>query len=218
MEPMFWMEKTKDGEIMTDLYARLLKDRIIFLRGEIDSNAAAQIVAMLILLDNQDPTQDINLWLYSPGGDVSGFFAIYDTIQMIKADVSTVCFGTACSAAAMLLAAGTPGKRCCMPNARVMIHQIQAEVGWGNGTSIEVGAKEISEMKKRIIRVLACHTGQTEAKIKRDTEYDKFLDANASIDYGIVDKIMPLSKKIPELKTKRKSVQSKEIDAKKRSK
>jgi ATP-dependent Clp protease protease subunit len=203
MNPL-WYEKTRDGEMMTDVFARLVKDRIIFLVGEITQESASTIVAMMFLLNNQSKEKEINLWIYSEGGDVSGFFAIYDTMQLIEAPIRTVCFGSASSAAAMILAAGSKGKRHCLPNSHVMIHQIQVGFNGGTGTELEIEAKEAKKIKNRLTQNLARHTGQLESKVRHDCEYDKYLDAESALEYGIIDSIMAPSKEIPELKTRSK--------------
>ena len=205
-----WMERSKDGELMTDVFARLVRDRIIFLVGEISQEEASIIVAMLFLLDNQDSKKDINLWIYSEGGDVNGFFAIYDAMQLVKAPIRTICFGAASSAAAMLLAAGSPGKRHCLPNSYVMIHQIQISGVGGTGTEVEIEAREVKKVKKRLNQILARHTGQTESKIKRDCEHDRYMEATEARNYGLVDSIMGPTKEIPELKTRTKKVKTEE--------
>ena len=197
-----WYEKTKDGEMMTDVYSRLVKDRILFVTGEITQETASTVVAMLLLLDSQDDSKEIELWINSDGGAVDGFFAIYDVMQTIKAPVRTVCFGTASSAAAMLLASGAPGLRFCMPNARIMIHEIQIGSIGGTGTEVDISAKETKIVNTKVKEVLARHTGNALSKIKRDTSYDKYFDAVDAKAYGLVDKIISFNKKIPELKRK----------------
>ena len=201
-----WIEKLKDGsESFTDVFARLIKDRTIFLTGEITQESAAVTIALLLLLDNQDNENDITIWLYSDGGDAQGFFAIYDVMQLIKSPVSTICVGNASSAAALLLSAGTPGKRCALPNSSVMIHQIQisGEIT-GTGTEVENEMGEVKKLNKRLFEILAAHSGQTFAKVKRDCIHDKYLNAEEAKEYGIIDVIMKPTKIIPEINKKPK--------------
>ena len=209
LNPIFF-EKTKDGEKMYDVSSRLVKDRVIFLDCEIDQEITSQITSLLFLLDRENQKEKIQLWINSPGGIVQGFFAIYDMIHKIKAPVHTICVGEACSAAAILLASGT--ERYCMPNSRVMIHQIQVSGMGGSNAEIEINTKELKEVQDRLTDILARHTGQSKSKIKRDTKMDKWLSAEDAKKYGLVDKIIPMAKKIPELGTKKKEIESKESD------
>jgi ATP-dependent Clp protease protease subunit len=205
INPLFF-EKTKDGETFYDVYARLVKDRVIFLAEEIDSATASIIVALLFLLDREDKEEEpISLWINSPGGDADNFFAIYDMIQLVKAPVKTVCLGSASSAAAMLLAAGSPGLRYATPNSHVMIHQIQVEGVGGTGTEVEIEAREVKKVNNRITEILARHTGQTMTKIRKDCQHDKYLDAQGAMEYGIIDHILGPTKTIPELKQTRRA-------------
>jgi ATP-dependent Clp protease protease subunit len=201
LNPVF-IEKTKDGERMYDISSRLIKDRVIYLDCEIDSEVSSQIVSLLFLLDREDSEKPISLWLSSPGGCVSGLFAIYDMMHRIKAPVKTVCIGEVCSAAAILLAAGTPGKRFAMPNSRVMIHQVQVEGIGGSNAELEISTKEIKSVQEYLTEILARHTGHTKAKIKRDTKLDRYMSATEAKDYGLIDKILPVSKKPLPLLTK----------------
>lgn len=203
----FFFEKTKDGERIYDVSSRLVKDRILFLDCEIDQEITSQITSLMCLLDREDESKKISLWLMSPGGMVSGFFAIYDMINRIKAPVSTVCIGEVCSAATLLLAAGTPGMRYAMPSSRVMIHQIHVDGLGGSNAEIEINAKEIKDQQEYLTEILARHTGHTKTKIKRDTKMDKWMSAKEAVEYGIVDKILPPLKEIPEL-IKRESKKS----------
>jgi ATP-dependent Clp protease protease subunit len=205
INPIFF-EKTKDGEAFYDVHARLVKDRVIFLSEEIDSATASTVVALLFLLDREDKEEEpISLWINSPGGDIHEFFAIYDMIQLVKAPVKTVCIGSASSAAAMLLAAGTPGLRYATPNSHVMIHQVQVEGVGGTGTEFEIEAKEVKKINNRITEILARHTGQTMTKIRKDCQHDKYLEASAAREYGIIDHILGPSKTIPDLKQTRRA-------------
>ncbi len=201
MNPIF-IEKTKDGEILYDIHARLIKDRIIFLHEEVDSEVASNIVALLLLLDKEDDSP-ISLYINSPGGAVEGLFAIYDMMQLVKCPVYTFCVGEASSAAAILLAAGDAGHRYATRNSRVMIHQIQIDGVEGSGTDVETTAKEIKSLKKRLTEILARHTNQGYRKVLRDCEVDKYLSADEAKQYGIVDHILEPTKPIPELKTKK---------------
>jgi ATP-dependent Clp protease, protease subunit len=201
LNPIFF-EKTKDGEKIFDVSSRLMKDRVIYLDCEIEEEVASQITAILFLLDREDESKKISLWINSPGGDAPGFFAIYDMMHRIKAPVQTVCIGEACSASAILLAAGTPGMRYAMPSSRVMLHQIQVEGLGGSNAEIEIDTKELKEMQEYLTEILARHTGHTKAKIKRDTKMDKWFSAETAVEYGIVDKILMPVKTKPELLTR----------------
>jgi ATP-dependent Clp protease, protease subunit len=198
LNPIFF-EKTKDGERMYDVSARLVMDRVIYLDCEIDSEITAQVTSLLFLLDREDSEKKISFWINSPGGLLQGFFAIYDMMHRIKAPVQTVCVGEACSAAAILLAAGSPGLRYCMPNSRVMIHQIQVGGLEGSNTEIEIETRELKAQQDVLTDILARHSGHTKTKIKNDTKMDKWMNAQAAVDYGIVDKILPAYKEVPEL-------------------
>lgn len=184
------VEQSSRGERAYDIYSRLLKDRIIFLGGPIDDNVANVVVAQLLFLESEDPDKDIHLYINSPGGVVTAGFAIYDTMQYIKPDVQTVCLGQAASAAAILLASGTKGKRLMLPNARVLIHQPAIDQGFGKATEIEIQAKEMLRMREWLEETLAKHTGQDVEKIRRDIEVDTFLTAPEAKEYGIVDEVL----------------------------
>lgn len=183
------VEKTNGGERAYDIYSRLLKDRIVFLGGEVDDYSANAIVAQLLFLEAEDPEKDIHLYINSPGGSITSGMAIYDTMQFIKPDVSTICIGMAASMGAFLLAAGTKGKRYCLPNSEVMIHQPLGGAR-GQATDIEIHAKRIVDMKKTLNSILAERTGQTIKKVTADTERDNFLTAKQALDYGLVDRIL----------------------------
>ena len=177
------------GERAYDIYSRLLKERIIFLDGEIDDAGADLVVAQLLFLENEDPKKDISLYINSPGGSVTAGLAIYDTMQYISSDVSTICMGQAASMAALILAAGAEGKRMILPSARVMIHQPWGGVQ-GQASDVSIHAKEIIRLKKLSIDYLARHTGQTAEKIAADIERDHFMTAEDAKAYNIVDKIL----------------------------
>ena len=183
------IEKTNYGERAYDIYSRLLKDRIIFIGGPIDDGVANSIIAQLLFLDSQNSKEDIKLYINSPGGQVTSALAIYDTMQYVKANVSTICIGMAASAAALLLAAGAKGKRMVLPNSEVLIHQVMGGAQ-GQATDIDIHAKHIINIKKKLNEILAKHTGQAVAKVERDAERDYFMSAEEAKKYGIVDKII----------------------------
>jgi ATP-dependent Clp protease protease subunit len=183
------VEHTSRGERSYDIYSRLLKERIIFLGTPIDDNVANLVIAQLLFLESEDASKDINIYINSPGGVVTAGFAIYDTMQYIKPDVSTICVGQAASMGAFLLAAGAKGKRFALPNARVMIHQPLGGFQ-GQATDIAIHAKEILKMKSHLNELLSHHTGQSLQRIEQDTERDYFLSADESKEYGLVDKVM----------------------------
>ena len=183
------IEQTNRGERSFDIYSRLLKDRIVFLGTPIDDQVANLIMAQLIHLESEDPDKDINVYINSPGGDITSLFAVYDTVQYIKSDVSTIVMGQAASAAAVLLAAGTKGKRYALPHSRVLIHQPYGQAG-GQAVDIEIQAKEILRYRALLDEILAQHTGQTLDKVKKDTDRDFIMTAEQAKDYGIVDDII----------------------------
>ncbi len=183
------LEKTHYGERAYDIYSRLLKDRIIFLGTPIDDAVANTIIAQLLFLDSQDTKQDIKLYLNSPGGSVSAGLAIYDTIQYVKADVSTICIGMAASMAAVILAGGAKDKRLALPHSEVMIHQVMGGAE-GQATDIKIRAEHILKVKEKLDKVLQKHTGKSLTQIEKDTDRDKFMSANEAIEYGIIDKIV----------------------------
>ncbi len=182
------VEQTSRGERSYDIYSRLLKERIIFLLGEVEDHMANLVVAQLLFLESENPDKDISLYINSPGGVVTAGLAIYDTIQFIKPDVSTLCIGQAASAAALLLCAGTAGKRYCLPNSRVMIHQPLGGYR-GQATDIEIHARETLAVRERLNNIMAHHTGKTPDQIMLDTERDNFMSAEQAVDYGLVDKV-----------------------------
>ncbi|MCD6582764.1 MAG: ATP-dependent Clp endopeptidase proteolytic subunit ClpP [Desulfuromusa sp.] len=183
------VEDSGRGERAYDIYSRLLKDRIIFLGGEIEDHMANLIIAQLLFLESEDPDRDIHLYVNSPGGVVTAGMAIYDTMQYLKAPVSTICVGQAASMGALLLTAGEPGKRFALPHARVMIHQPLGGFQ-GQATDIGIHAKEILRMRETLNKILAKHTGQDFDKIAADTERDFFMDSEAACSYGIIDSIV----------------------------
>ena len=183
------VEQSGNGERQYDIFSRLLKDRIIFLDGEIRYDMADLVVAQLILLESEDPKKDISLYINSPGGSVTAGLAIYDTMQYIRPDVRTICVGQACSMASLILAAGAPGKRSILPYARVMIHQPFGGVE-GQATDILVGSRELQRIKKISSEILSKHTGKSEEEISKAIERDYFMDAEGAKDFGIVDLVM----------------------------
>ncbi len=183
------IESSSRGERSFDIFSRLLRERIIFLGSEIDDDVANSIVAQLLLLDSENPEKDIMLYINSPGGVITAGLAIYDTMQLIKADVSTICLGDAASMGAFLLSGGTKGKRLALPNARIMIHQPLGGAK-GQATDIEIEAKEILRMKTMLNELMAEHTGQKVEKIKKDTERDNFMTAQEALEYGLIDRII----------------------------
>lgn len=183
------VEQSNRGERAYDIYSRLLKDRIIFLGSPIDNEVANLIVAQMLFLESEDPEKDINFYINSPGGVVTAGMAIYDTIQYIKPDVATVCIGQAASMGALLLTAGTSGKRFALPNARIMIHQPLGGAQ-GQATDIKIQATEILRMKDTLNEILATHTGQDIEKVAADTERDFFMSAVQALEYGIIDRVV----------------------------
>ena len=183
------VEQTSRGERSYDIYSRLLKERVIFLVGQVEDHMANLVVAQLLFLEAENPDKDIHLYINSPGGSVTAGMSIYDTMQFIKPDVSTMCIGQAASMGAILLAGGDKGKRFALPNSRIMIHQPLGGFQ-GQASDFEIHAKEILHMKKVVNEILAKHTGQTIKKIEKDTDRDNFLDATSAKSYGIVDKIL----------------------------
>lgn len=183
------IEQTNRGERAFDLYSRLLKERIIFLGTPIDDTVANLVSAQLLHLESDDPDKDISIYINSPGGEITGLFAIYDTMHYIKPDISTICFGQAASAAAVLLAAGAKGKRFALPHARVLIHQPHGGAT-GQAVDIEIQAKEIIRMRTLLDEILAYHTGQTVEKVKNDTDRDFIMSAAEAAEYGIIDEVI----------------------------
>jgi len=183
-------EQTSRGERVSDLYSRLLKENIIFLGTPIDDTIANLICAQLIHLESENPDKDINIYINSPGGDITALFAIYDTMQFIKNDIATICLGQAASAAAVLLAAGTKGKRLALPHARVLLHQPYGQVGYSQVTDLELAAREILRMRELLEGILSKHTGQTVERVHADTDRDFTLEAAAALEYGVIDEII----------------------------
>ena len=183
------VEQTARGERSYDIYSRLLKERVIFLTGQVEDQMANLIVAQLLFLESESPDKDIYIYINSPGGSVTAGMAIYDTLKFIKPDVSTVCMGQACSMGAFLLSAGTKGKRFCLPSARVMIHQPLGGFQ-GQASDIQIHAMEILKIKERLNQLLSDHTGQPLERIDRDTDRDNFMSADQAVEYGLVDAIL----------------------------
>jgi len=189
------IEKSQYGERAYDIYSRLLKERIIFLGGPITDAVANTIIAQLIFLDSQDTKKDLSLYINSPGGSVTAGLAIYDTMQYVSCDVSTICVGITASMAATLLAAGTKGKRLALPSAEVLIHQVMGGAE-GQATEIEISARHILAIKERLNRILAKHTGQPIKKIEKDTDRDYYMTADEAKAYGIIDTIVAPKKRV----------------------
>ncbi len=185
------VEQTSRGERAYDIYSRLLKERVIFLVGPVEDHMANLVVAQLLFLESENPDKDIHLYINSPGGSVTAGLSIYDTMQFIKPDVSTMCIGQAASMGAVLLAGGAEGKRYCLPHSRTMIHQPLGGFQ-GQATDIEIHAKEILEIRERLNAILAKHTGQPLDRIQQDTDRDFFLSSEESVKYGLVDEVMSL--------------------------
>ncbi|CAN5519575.1 MAG: ATP-dependent Clp protease proteolytic subunit [Iamia sp.] len=183
------VEQTNRGERAYDLFSRLLKDHIIFLGTPIDDTIANLVSAQLLHLESENPDKDINIYINSPGGDITALFAIYDTMQYVKPDIATICYGQAASAAAVLLAAGTPGKRMALPHARVLLHQPWGS-GGGQASDIEIQAREILRMRDLLNEILARHSGQDIEKIQRDTDRDFVLSAPEAQEYGMIDEVI----------------------------
>ena len=183
------VETSGRGERAYDIYSRLLKERVVFLVGEVNDHTANLIVAQMLFLESENPEKDINFYINSPGGSVTAGMAIYDTMQFIKPNISTLCIGQAASMGSFLLAAGEKGKRFCLPNSRVMIHQPSAGFR-GQASDIEIHAREILYLKQRLNQMLANHTGQPVEIIERDTDRDNFLSAEEAVKYGLVDKVL----------------------------
>ena len=183
------VEQTARGERAYDIYSRLLKDRLVFIVGPIEDQVANLVVAQLLFLESENPDKDIYLYINSPGGVVTSGLAIYDTMQFIKPDVSTICIGQAASMGSVLLAGGTKGKRYCLPNSKVMIHQPSGGFE-GQASDIHIHAQEIQKTKQRLNAILAKHTGQTAERIAIDSDRDNFMDAASAVEYGLVDTVL----------------------------
>lgn len=183
------VEQTARGERSYDIYSRLLKERVIFLVGQVEDHMANLVVAQLLFLEAENPDKDIHLYINSPGGSVTAGMSIYDTMQFVKPDVSTMCIGQACSMGAFLLAAGASGKRFCVPNARTMIHQPSGGAQ-GQASDIHIHATEILKIREQLNKIMAHHTGRTQEEVARDTERDNFMSAEESKAYGLVDEVL----------------------------
>ncbi|WP_421864111.1 ATP-dependent Clp endopeptidase proteolytic subunit ClpP [Motiliproteus sp.] len=183
------VEQTARGERSYDIYSRLLKERVIFLVGQVEDHMANLVVAQLLFLESENPDKDIHLYINSPGGSVTAGLSIYDTMQFIKPDVSTMCLGQAASMGALLLAGGAKGKRYCLPHSRMMIHQPLGGYQ-GQATDIEIHTREILTIREKLNRILAGHTGQSIETIAQDTERDNFMDAQTAVDYGLIDQMV----------------------------
>lgn len=187
------LEKTQYGERAYDIYSRLLKDRIIFLGGPINDAVANLVIAQMLFLEHEDPKKDIKLYINSPGGSVTAGMAIYDTMQYIKPDVSTICVGMAASMGAVILASGAKGKRIALPNSQILIHQVMGGAE-GQASEIEITAKQILKMKERLNQVLSKHTGQNVAKIERDSDRDYYMTSAEAKEYGLIDEVVKVSR------------------------
>ncbi len=183
------VEQTARGERAYDIYSRLLKDRLVFIVGPVEDHMANLVVAQLLFLESENPNKDIHLYINSPGGVVSAGLSIYDTMQFINCDVSTICVGQAASMGALLLAGGTKGKRFALPHSRVMVHQPSAGYQ-GQATDISIHAEEVLELKRRLNEIMAKHTGQDVETIERDLERDNFMSADKAVEYGIIDTVL----------------------------
>ena len=189
-----FVERTSYGMMESNPYNKLFEERIIFLGVQVDDVSANDIMAQLLVLESDDPDRDITMYINSPGGSFTSLMAIYDTMQYVHADIATVCLGQAASAAAVLLAAGTPGKRMALPNARVLIHQPATEGIYGQASDLEIQANEIQRMRRLLETTLARHTGRSPEQIKEDIERDKILTAEEANEYGIIDNVLPYRK------------------------
>ena len=183
------VEQTARGERAYDIYSRLLKDRLVFIVGPVEDHMANLVVAQLLFLESENPNKDIHLYINSPGGVVSAGLSIYDTMQFVNCDISTICVGQAASMGALLLAGGTKGKRFALPHSRVMVHQPSAGYQ-GQATDISIHAEEVLELKRRLNEIMAKHTGQDIATIERDLERDNFMGADKAVEYGIIDTVL----------------------------
>ena len=183
------VEQTARGERAYDIYSRLLKDRVVFIVGGIDDNVANVVVAQLLFLESENPDKDIHLYINSPGGIVTAGLSIYDTMQFIKPDVSTICVGQAASMGSLLLAGGKEGKRHCLPHSRIMIHQPSGGFQ-GQATDIDIHAKEVLKLRERLNQIMAKHTGQSVETIEKDSDRDKFMDGETAVEYGLIDTIL----------------------------
>ncbi len=195
-----WAEKTKEGPLVQDVFSFLSKERVLFIDGAIDSEVSANICAMLMLLSLQDTEDKISIWLAaSPGGSADALLAIYDMMHKITPPIETVCIGSAASAAAIILAAGSKGLRCSTPNARIMLHETQVDLPPGTASEISVSANEIKHLNDLVLEIMARHTGQPLSKIRRDMKYDRWMSPLKAKEYGIIDNIIVPAKEIPPL-------------------
>jgi ATP-dependent Clp protease protease subunit len=192
-----YTERTSYGIKESNPYNKMFEERIIFLGVQIDDTSANDVMAQLMVLESADPDRDIIIYINSPGGSFTALTAIYDTMQYVRPDIQTVCMGQAASAAAVLLAAGTPGKRLALPNSRIIIHQPAIEGGYGQGSDIEIQAREIMRMRAMLEEMLAKHTGRDVAKVRKDIDRDKILTAEEAKEYGIIDSVLASRKKTP---------------------
>ena len=190
----FVVEQTHRGERSYDIYSRLLKDRIVFLGTPVDDDVANVVIAQLLFLESEDPDKDINLYINSPGGSVTAGLAIYDTMQYVRPQVSTICMGQAASMGALLLCAGAKGKRFALPHSRIMIHQVSGGVS-GQATDVEIHAKEILRLKAKLNEIIAKHTGQPIERVEKDTERDYFMGPGEAKEYGLIDEVVTQKKK-----------------------
>ena len=190
-----FIERTSYGMKESNPYTKMFEDRIIFLGVQVDDASANDVMAQLLVLEAQDPDRDITLYINSPGGSFTAMTAIYDTMQFVRPDIMTVCLGQAASAAAVLLAAGTPGKRLALPNSRIILHQPATEGGYGQGSDIEIQAREIMRMRNQLEEMISKHSGQGIEKVKRDIDRDLIMTANDAMEYGVVDSVMVYRKK-----------------------
>jgi ATP-dependent Clp protease protease subunit len=193
------VEQTARGERAYDIYSRLLKERVVFIVGPVEDQMANLVVAQLLFLESENPDKDIHLYINSPGGAVTSGLSIYDTMQFIKCDVSTICVGQAASMGALLLAGGTNGKRYALPHSRIMVHQPSAGYS-GQATDISIHAKEVLELKAKLNQIMSRHTGQSVEQIELDLERDRFLSAEAAVEYGMIDKVLERRSEIPKVK------------------
>ncbi len=196
-----FVERTSYGVKEMNPYNKLFEERIIFLGVQIDDFSANDVMAQLITLESIDPDRDILMYINSPGGSMTSMMAIYDTMQYIQPEIQTFCLGQAASAAAVILAAGTKGKRMALPNSRILIHQPAVESGYGQSSDLEIQAREILRMRAAMENILASHTGQDEEQVRRDTERDKFFTAHAAKEYGLVDEVLTMIKRKGEVKS-----------------
>ena len=183
------VEQTNRGERAYDIYSRLLKERIIFITGPVEDGMATVVVAQLLFLEAENPKKEISIYINSPGGVVSAGLAIYNTMQFVKPDVSTICLGQAASMGSLLLAGGTKGKRYCLPHSRIMIHQPSGGFQ-GQASDIDIHAREVLKLRVRLNEILAKHTGQTVERIERDSDRDNFMEAGAAVEYGLIDTVL----------------------------